>query len=98
MNAEFLGDWDVAPRGHPNDGRAEVVEVDASMRIRDRLAARGRLRAGAHLPHPDISTRSIRSASWTFERPMQVIVDGHGLGRAREITLRVVPDAATVYA
>ena len=31
MNAEFIGDWDVAPRGHPNDGRAEVFEVDASM-------------------------------------------------------------------
>ena len=28
MNAQFLGDWDVAPRGHPNDGRVEVVEAN----------------------------------------------------------------------
>ena len=28
MNAEFIGEWDVAPRGHPNDGRVEVFEVD----------------------------------------------------------------------
>ena len=43
MNAEFIGEWDVAPRGHPNDGRVEVFDVDASMSVRDRLAARGRL-------------------------------------------------------
>ena len=29
MNAQYLGRWDVAPRGHPGDGILEVVEVDA---------------------------------------------------------------------
>ena len=29
MNADRLGRWDVAPRAHPNDGRLDVVEVDA---------------------------------------------------------------------
>ncbi|MGH9132374.1 MAG: hypothetical protein ACRDZZ_00450, partial [Ilumatobacteraceae bacterium] len=39
FNCEHLGRWDVAPRGHPNDGRAEVVEVDAAMSMRARAQA-----------------------------------------------------------
>jgi hypothetical protein len=27
MNAEFIGRWDVAPRGHPNDGRLDTFDV-----------------------------------------------------------------------
>ena len=27
-NAQFIGDWDVAPRSHPNDGWLDVTEVD----------------------------------------------------------------------
>jgi hypothetical protein len=98
MNAEFIGEWDVAPRGHPNDGRAEVFDVDAAMSVRDRLAARRRLRNATHIPHPLITTRSIRSASWSFQRRLDVIVDGHRVGRASSLTVGVRPDAAIVYA
>ncbi len=98
MNAEFIGGWDVAPRGHPNDGRAEVFDVDASMSVRDRFAARRRLLTGTHVPHPRIATRSVRTGSWTFERPLDVIVDGHVVGRASTLALAVVPDAAIVHA
>ncbi len=98
MNAEFIGDWDVAPRGHPNDGRVEVFEVDARMSIRHRLAARRRMRSASHLPHPDISTRSVRTGSWSFPRELDVLVDGRGVGRASTIDVTVVPDASIVYA
>jgi len=98
MNAEFLGPWDVAPRGHPNDGRAEVFEVAASMRLRVRLDARRRARTAAHVPHPDIVQRSVRSADWTFPTALDVHVDGRRVGAARQLAIAVVPDAATVYA
>ena len=98
MNAEFIGDWDIAPRGHPNDGRVEVVEVDARMSLRHRLAARRRLRSAGHVPHPDIITRSVRTRTWTFPHELDVLVDGRLIGRASTITVTVVPDAATVYA
>jgi hypothetical protein len=98
MNAEFIGSWDVAPRGHPNDGRAEVVDVGASMSPRERLAARRRLATGSHLPHPRIATRSVKAGSWEFERPLEVVVDGRHVGRASVIAVEVVPDAALVYA
>ena len=98
MNAEFIGEWDVAPRGHPNDGRVEVFEVDASMSPRERLAARRRLPTGTHVPHPRIVTRSVRHASWDFERPLEVVVDGRRVGRASALSVSVLADAAVVYA
>lgn len=98
MNAEFVGDWDVAPRGHPNDGRVEVFEVDARMSVRHRLAARSRLRSAGHLPHPDIVTRSVRTGSWSFPYRLDVRVDGRSVGRASTIAVSVVADASTVYA
>jgi hypothetical protein len=98
MNAEFIGDWDVAPRGHPNDGRAEVFDVDPSMSVRERLAARRRLPTGTHVPHPRIATRSIRTGSWDFERPREIVVDGRRVGRASTLSVAVVADAASVYA
>jgi hypothetical protein len=98
MNAEFIGDWDIAPRGHPNDGRIEVVDVDASMSTRERLAARRRLPTGTHVPHPSITTRSMKTGSWQFERPLDVIVDGRRVARASRLSIDVLADAATVYA
>ena len=98
MNAEFIGEWDIAPRGHPNDGRAEVFDVDASMSVRERLAARRRLPTGTHVPHPKIRTRSIRSDVWQFERPLEVTVDGRRVGRGIDARGRPSsPDAAAVY-
>jgi hypothetical protein len=98
MNAEFIGEWDVAPRGHPNDGRMEVFEVDASMSVRHRIAARRRLHSGTHVPHPHVNTRSLRRGTWSFARPLEVVVDGRRIGRASSLAIDVVPDAAIVYA
>lgn len=98
MNAEFIGDWDVAPRGHPNDGRVETFAVDPAMSVRQRLSARRRLRSATHVPHPQVTVRSVRSATWTFPYPLEVVVDGRRVGRARAIDVTVVPDAAVVYA
>src|SRR3954452_13304304 len=66
MNAEFLGRWDVAPRGHPNDGRLDTFEV--TMSVGDRLKARSRLPTGTHLPHPQIKERRVSAA--------QIEIDG----------------------
>jgi hypothetical protein len=98
MNAEFIGEWDVAPRGHPNDGRVEVLEVGSEFGVRQRLAARRRVRTATHVPHPMIATRSVRAASWSFESPMTVLVDGVRVGTERSVDVTVVADAGVVYA
>ncbi|HYN32021.1 MAG TPA: hypothetical protein VES40_05310 [Ilumatobacteraceae bacterium] len=98
MNAEYIGEWDVAPRGHPNDGRVEVFEVGATFGVRQRWQARRRVRSATHVPHPGIDTRTVRAASWVFRMPMNVTVDGRRIGSATVVEIIVAPDAAVVCA
>lgn len=94
MNAQFLGTWDVAPRGHPGDGRLDVLDGD--LRPGDRWKARTRLPAGTHVPHPGIAQR--RAARWetTFDRPTPVRLDGEVVATARTVVVEVEPDALRV--
>jgi len=97
MNAEFIGDYDIAPRGHPNDGRVETFRVAVDMTARQRWELRRRLRSASHLPHPQIATRSVRTATFDFDVPMRVVADGVDLGWGRSISIKVRPDAAMVH-
>jgi hypothetical protein len=97
FNSEYLGTWDVAPRSHPNDGVADVLEVNRAMPLRARLQARRRLPTGTHLPHPMISSRRATQVSWRFERPLHLYVDGRRHGRVRELRVTVRPDAFHLY-
>ncbi len=94
MNAEWLGDLDVAPRSHPSDGRVELV--DAELRLGDKWKARRRLPTGTHVPHPDIEVRSAARHELVFDRPMGIRLDGADIGRARRVYLTVLPEAVTV--
>lgn len=93
FNCEHLGRWDVAPRGHPNDGRAEVIEVDATMTTRARLQAWRRLPSGSHVPHPAIRVSQRSAASWEFAHPLVLYVDGRRRGEVRRLAVTVDPDA-----
>lgn len=97
MNAEHIGRWDVAPRAHPNDGRFDLVEVAASMSVRERWQALRRLGTGTHVPHPRIASRRSREETFTFDRPTGLWLDGVVRGTVRSVTVRVVPDAAEIY-
>lgn len=94
MNAAFLGRWNLGPRAHPGDGLLDIS--DASLPVRQRLAAWRRLPAGTHLPHPAISTARRATFSTSFEHPVPVLLDGVPAGRAQRITVRVESDALTV--
>ena len=97
MNVDHVGNWNVAPRAHPNDGRVDVIEVASTMTVRERWQARGRLAAGTHVPHPAITTSAVRLRSWQFDREMTVWVDGVHSGTARTVTVEVVPDGGEVF-
>ncbi len=75
MNVDHLGDWDAAPRAHPNDGWLDVIEVDQSMSLRARWQAWRRLRTGSHVPHPDVTRATcsgrdvrLRQLAWLVGR------------------------------
>lgn len=91
MNAGFLGSWNVAPSGHPNDGRFDVIT--ATMSASDRMKARSRLPLGTHVPHPSIHIRRLKSAIFSVPKRASVWVDGVRIGRASEVAFRVCPDA-----
>lgn len=97
MNVDRLGRWDVAPRAHPNDGRADAVEVDASMDVRARWQAWRRLPTGTHLPHPHVHVRRFADTTWSFERPQRLWVDGVRRGTVRSLRVVVEADAAVVH-
>ena len=97
MNAEFYGPYDVAPRSHPNDGKIDVLRVEAAMGWRERLQARRRARTGNHLPHRHLSLRSVREIDLHFERPMVVWIDGVRCGPASRLTVNAEADAFVAY-
>jgi hypothetical protein len=93
MNAQHLGEWDVAPRGHPNDGRLDVLEVGPGFGLGDRWKARSRLRTGSHVPHPGITERHVTALQVELAPGTKVWLDGDLLGPARSLAIRVEPDA-----
>lgn len=95
-NAAFLGDWNVAPRAHPGDGKLDTLET-GSMSIGDRWKARRRLATGTHLPHPDIRVRRTGAAQYEFDTPTLVRLDGRSIGRVRSLSIRLEPDAVDVW-
>ena len=98
MNAQFLGDFDVAPKSHPNDGKVDTLLVEPAMSIRDRLKARRRARSGTHVPHPRLTTQHAATHAVQFTRPLVVWVDGVRWGTATSLAVTVEPDALIVYA
>ena len=94
MNAQFLGDWNLGPRAHPNDGLLDTY--DARLPRNQLLPVRARLHHGAHLPHPGITERRTAALQVDLERPLKVRLDGAGVGHARAISVRVQPDALVV--
>ncbi len=95
MNGQYLGDRDLAPRAHPNDGLVDVVEVAPAMSPRDRWRGWRRAVHASHLPHPHVAVRRAASATLELERPLVVWLDGRRWGRARRLDLVVEPDAFT---
>lgn len=91
MNAQFLGAWDVVPRGHPNDGRLDVL--DADLPFDERLQVRARLKHGTHLPHPRIEERHVAALQVELAHPTPVVLDGVPLDDARSLAIRIEPDA-----
>lgn len=96
-NVGQLGSWNLAPRAHPNDGRFDVVAVDASMRVRDRWEARSRLPTGTHVPHPAISMRTATEWSWADPDAIHVRIDGVDIGRRTAVRITIRPDATAVH-
>ena len=94
-NAAFIGDWNIAPRAHPGDGRLDVL--DGNPGLGDRWKARSRMQSGTHLPHPKISVRRVEATQIELERETPVRLDGHLVGTARSLSIRLEPNAIELW-
>lgn len=94
MNAQWLGDWNLGPRAHPNDALLDTYDVHLAPG--QLLPVRSRLHHGAHLPHPGIKERRAAAVAVELERPLTVRLDGRAVGTAQVVSVRVQPDALTV--
>ena len=94
MNAQWLGEWNLGPKAHPNDGLLDVYDCDLT--LGDLPKVRKRLHHGAHLPHPRIKEQRRQAAQISLSKPLPVRLDGVDVGRFRDLSLRVEPDALTV--
>lgn len=95
-NAQFVHSLDLSPKGHPNDGKIELLEFLRSLSIRDRLQVRVRARNGDHLPHPNIRFRQVSDVV-ALDVTGVVVVDGRRLGRHTVQRVKPCPDAAIVW-
>lgn len=96
MNAQWLGDWNLGPKGHPNDGVLDTYE--ATLSLRERLQVRKRLPSGTHLPHPKIQQKRTAHRPVDLRSGQRIWLDGEDLGTARHVLLRLLPDALRVVA
>jgi hypothetical protein len=94
MNAAWLGDWNLGPKAHPNDGLLDVTE--GRVRAGELLQARSRARTGTHVPHPGLRVTRVPAAQLHFDQPIEVRLDGRVHGSFRDLSLRVASDALTV--
>jgi hypothetical protein len=95
-NAQFIEGRDVAPRGHPNDGKVEILEISSELGPRERVHIFHRMRNGNHLPHPSIRFRQVSTAT-DFETKGVLIIDGVRQGHVRFTGVDVLPDAVTAW-
>lgn len=94
MNAQWLGDWDLGPRAHPDDALLDVT--DGALPLGDLAKARKRVRLGTHLPHPALRTSRVGQIELDLARRQSVWLDGERIGSTRQLTVSVEPDAIRV--
>lgn len=95
-NAQYLHGRDIAPRGHPNDGRVDILAFAYDLSLRERVQILSRLKSGEHIPHPKISVSSCASEC-DIERTGTLILDGVSLGTRTLLSVWCEPDEVIVW-
>lgn len=95
MNGSFLGEANLGPRAHPNDGRLDVL--DGKLPFGDRRQARKRMLTGSHVPHPSLVELRVKNLVISDDKEFRIQVDGEEVGWAKELSIRCAADAANIF-
>jgi len=96
VNGSYVGELDLGPRAHPNDGRLDMT--DGALPMGQRRQGRRRARSGSHVPHPDLVTRRAAELEVHHDRALHLWLDGEPSGTATDLVVRCLPDALVVVA
>jgi len=89
---QFLRGFDVVPRGHPGDGKAEIQVYE--LRRPERRLMRARLATGGHVPHPRIHQRAATAIRLRARPPAPAEADAVARRAvAEDTTIQVLPGA-----
>lgn len=97
MNGQWLGDFNLGHRAHPNDGRFDIVEWGHLSYWQWRAVA-NRLGSGAFTPHPAISESRTDVVYREFMQPMHVQIDSIAYPQTKSVQITLRPDAIFVVA
>jgi diacylglycerol kinase (ATP) len=96
-NCRFYGGgMEIAPGAMPDDGLLDLLIVGDAGRI-ESMRLMGRVRHGAHLPHPKLEHRLVRRVELSSSRPVGVDADGERPG-ALPAVFEVLPGAIEIVA
>ena len=87
MNSQFYKNRNLSVRGHPSDGKLEMITSRLS--IRQYLLATKKSESGSHLPHPDIDTKSAAQHTISNDRELRIYCDGKLAGCSKDVVIRV---------
>ena len=96
MNAQWVGEWNLGPKAHPNDGIVDAYE--GNLGLFEWRAVKKRLPTGSHLPHPKIEQTRSKAVTFEFTQDYEVFIDGEAVTRAKHLAIRILPDALKVFA
>ena len=94
VNSPVIHNRRISPKGHPGDGKFEIIEF--SMSLRQSLSAYHRSKSGDHLPHPDIKTYRKTEYKAKIEKNQRVTVDGGIVKSSGDFSMSVIPHAISV--
>ena len=95
MNTPWVRGLRLGHRSHPGDAILDIIE-GVGLQLDDLRRIVPRARHGAYLPHPKLRETRLAGATWEFDRPRRLVIDGQSSGRVRRLAVQVEPDALTV--
>lgn len=92
-NSGFIGKKNISPRAHPNDGFFDVMSLQPSMGLQQRVLARHKSTLGTHVPHPLVESGRAKGIEYSSASRFESLrVDGRRIPSWTAVQIEIVPD------
>lgn len=92
-NSGFIGKRNISPRAHPNDGFFDVMSLQPTMGLQQRVLARHKSTLGTHAPHPLVESGRAKEAEYSSASGSESLrIDGRRIPSWSAVRVEIVPD------